>query len=532
MITLDQPNLPAILNRYYADMILNLCDKNIYDQSKYAVGLKNPKPGPVLNTVIPGIQGGASLALGTYFYVVVAMFAGEDSMASLEIEATLTGSQNSTTLTWAAVPGAVGYKIYRAVASGQYANTLIQIINNGATTSFVDTGYLDQLGTPVAFQLQITGQVTPAAVYEVLVFVALKGGQAQQTDTINTDVNGNFAFNFSPQGGSNEVYVYVSGQGRSASVYVNSYNLHLFLEMIAQEMLNNWQTTIQRAWITPQLYPAQDLFSGNTIQSSDVDFQSAWGALTSLVNDSTITSQYRALVQAMVSSYRKATTLQALLDVFNEFQTASNLNWIVFYDIGNEAFRLGNTYLAFSVVRSGPSVPSLEFAWTGGLVNINNQKRYVEPGNYTIPGPIPAAVFVYVDGSLDANGYLNVLFDAELTLGADLAPTGLPNNVKVLAVILTDGSSDITDIAGNCALTSSTGPKGPGYGPYMCGPTFISRRARLNGRQYKYSRFLMYMPNLISVAPAVVQSVKNLLSDMKPAKMTILFGYNGLFQEI
>jgi sugar lactone lactonase YvrE len=96
--------------------------------------------------------------------------------------------------------------------------------------------------------------------------------------------------------------------------------------------------------------------------------------------------------------------------------------------------------------------------------------------------------------------------------------------VKVLAIILTDGNSDIIDIAGNCTLTSRSGPRGTGHGPYLVGPTFISRRARLNGRGYKYSRFLMYMPNLLSQAPNIIKSVKNLISDMKPAKMTVLFG--------
>lgn len=525
-ITLNQPNLPAIVNRYYADMLLNLTDQNIYDQSRYAIGLKSPKMGPVLNAAVPQTNVGASLALGTYFYVVAATFAdNRDSMASLEVSSVLTGTKNSAALKWATVPGATGYKVYRATASGQYANTLIQTIVGGAISTFLDTGYLVQTGTPVAFQLQIKGQVTPAGTYQVNVFLSSQGKQAKQIDTIGTDATGKFAFDFSPQGGTSEVYVTVSGQGRSASVYVNAYNIHLFLEMIAEEMLNNWQETIRRSWITPQLYPGRDLFSSATIQSSDIDFQNAWGVLTSVVNDASIANQYRALVQAMVLSYRKATTLDALLDVFNQFQTATDLHWIVFYDVDNTAFRLGNGALKFSVTRSGPSVPSLTFEWNGGLVSFNKKQAYLPDGSYTISGSIlPRYVFVYVDGTLDANGYLKWWIDPEISLGHNLAPQHLAENVKVLAVVHTNGIDDITDIAGNCALTSLSGPNGPGYGPYLCGPTFISRRARLNGRQYKYSRFLMYMPNLISQVPVVIQSVKNLLSDMKPAKMTILFG--------
>ena len=195
-LILNQPNLPAIVNRYYADMLQNLCDKNIYDQSVYAVGLKSPKMGPVLNSAVPAVTGGASLATGSHYYVVVAMFADEDSMASLEVKTVVSGANNSANLTWSAVVGAVGYKVYRTETSGFYVNSLIRVINNGATTTFTDTGYLLQDGTPVAFQLQITGQVTPAGSYQVAIFLSRQGNAAQQIDTINTDANGKFAFNF------------------------------------------------------------------------------------------------------------------------------------------------------------------------------------------------------------------------------------------------------------------------------------------------------------------------------------------------
>jgi hypothetical protein len=481
--------------------------------------------GPALNSAAPQNTGGASLAAGTYFYVVVAMFSAQDSMASLEISAVVAGSNNSAYLVWATVPGAVGYKIYRSTASGQYANTLIQTILNGAISNFLDTGYLAQSGSPVAFQLKITGQVSPAGAYQVGVFLSSQGNQAKQIDAVNTDVNGNFSFAFNPTNGTNEVYATVSGQ-RSESVYVNSYNLHLFLEMVAQEMLNNFQPALQESWITPQLYPSQDLFSETTIQSSDIDFQNAWGILTSVVNDPSIASQYRALVQAMVLSYRKATTFQALLDIFNNFQTNPNKNGIVFYD-KSCGFRLGKTYLNFSVTRSAPNVPSTTFAWTGGLVNFKNKKRYVQAGSYWIAnsfGILPSSVFVYLDGTYDANGYWIVKFDLEYLNMPYSLPVNLPNNSKVLVLVLTNQVNDIIDIGGNGAITSLSGPNGIGNGPYMCGPDFISRRARLNGRGYKYSRFLIYMDDLISDAPAVIQSIENLYSDMKPAKMTILFG--------
>lgn len=526
-ITLNQPNLTAILNRYYADMLLNLTDKNIYDQSKYAIGLKSPKLGPVLNTAIPQTNGGSFLALGTYFYVVVAEFANEDSMASLEVSATLTGFQNSAFLTWAIVPNAIGYKVYRATVSGQYANSLVATIIGGGISTYLDTGILTSFGTPVAFQLQITGNVTPPAAYEINVFLSSKGNVAKQIDTIDTDPNGNFKFNFNPLSGTNEVYVTVSGQGRSESVYVNSYNIHLFLEMIGQDMLDNWQTALQRAWITPQLFPAQDLFSSAIVKSSDADFKDAWGAFTSVVDCAALNGNYRTFVQSVLGIYKKATTVEALKEIYALYDFGRfDINFIP-YDEDNTACKLG-TSLKFFVTRPMVGNPSLVYNWNGANIYFNGQRGYVPPGSATVVDPTQGWTAVYIDGTRDVNGNFNV-FALDQSAGGALELSGLPPNVLVLAVIVTNFVNDIINIAGMGRLTSVSSPwKGPGNGPYKCGPTFICNGARLNSRGYKYSRMMIWMGATGGPIDSVlVNSIIALFKDVKPAKRTIILGIGG-----
>lgn len=98
---------------------------------------------PALSSVVTSATGG-TLAAGTYYYVVTAIFSQGESTRSNELSVVTTGTTSSNTVTWTAVSGATGYRIYRGTTpAGQ--DTYYAV---GAVTSFVDTGAAGTAGTP------------------------------------------------------------------------------------------------------------------------------------------------------------------------------------------------------------------------------------------------------------------------------------------------------------------------------------------------------------------------------------------------
>ena len=87
---------------------------------------------------------GGTFAAGTYFYMVSAITSGGESIGSIEAKVTIPAN-DQVDLSWTAVAGATGYKIYRSTTSGGETATtpnaqLVTTINNGATTTFTDSG--------------------------------------------------------------------------------------------------------------------------------------------------------------------------------------------------------------------------------------------------------------------------------------------------------------------------------------------------------------------------------------------------------
>jgi hypothetical protein len=72
---------------------------------------------PVQSAAATATTGG-TLAAGTYFYVITALNALGETVASNEVSITTTGTTSKNTLTWAAVTGATGYRVYRGAAAG------------------------------------------------------------------------------------------------------------------------------------------------------------------------------------------------------------------------------------------------------------------------------------------------------------------------------------------------------------------------------------------------------------------------------
>lgn len=108
---------------------------------------------------------GGTLAAGSYFWVVTAITAAGETMASNEVTATLSGSTSSAALTWTLPAGATGAKVYRGTAAGA-EDTLVATL--GAVTTYTDTGAAGSAATPPASDSTGTSEtVTHLAFYDV-----------------------------------------------------------------------------------------------------------------------------------------------------------------------------------------------------------------------------------------------------------------------------------------------------------------------------------------------------------------------------
>lgn len=98
---------------------------------------------PPNDLAVSGATTGGTFTAGHYYWVITATnFAGE-TIASNEVNATLTGQTSSAVLSWTLPDGATGIRIYRGTASGA-ENKLIAKL--GAVTTYTDTGSVGVTG--------------------------------------------------------------------------------------------------------------------------------------------------------------------------------------------------------------------------------------------------------------------------------------------------------------------------------------------------------------------------------------------------
>lgn len=120
-------------------------------------------PAVVQNNPSTSTTGG-TLPANTYYYVITALNANGETIASNEKAQTTTGSTSSNTLSWGAVAGATGYRIYRGTAVGA-ENVYYQV---GAVTTYLDTNAASTGGAPptsngayVSVSQQVGSEGTP-----------------------------------------------------------------------------------------------------------------------------------------------------------------------------------------------------------------------------------------------------------------------------------------------------------------------------------------------------------------------------------
>jgi hypothetical protein len=99
-----------------------------------------------ITAATPSAAGG-TLADGTYYYQVTALNGGNESAPSNEVFATVTGGgSGSVALTWTAVSGATGYRVYRGTAAGVES----VFYAPGAVTTYTDINAASSVGSPPA----------------------------------------------------------------------------------------------------------------------------------------------------------------------------------------------------------------------------------------------------------------------------------------------------------------------------------------------------------------------------------------------
>jgi hypothetical protein len=167
-------------------------------ENLYVNGTVTALPAPVVNAPTTSTTGG-TLAAGTYYYKVTALGAVGETIGSSEVSVVTTGTTSSNTLTWAAISGATGYRVYRGTAAGAESVYLAA----GNATTFTDTGAAGTAGTvPVS-----NTAVGTFSVYGVPVSVAL--GDSASTVASKIAATAGFIALFSSVTVSGPVVTYV-----------------------------------------------------------------------------------------------------------------------------------------------------------------------------------------------------------------------------------------------------------------------------------------------------------------------------------
>lgn len=129
---------------------------------------------------------GGSMSAGTYYFVVVALDnTGAESSLSNQLGFTATGSTSSDSIKWAAVPGAVSYKVYKGTVSGTYTEYF-------ATTGLFIfyTGAAGTAGSPSTFGTAYQFRFTANGAFKAPSIITAAGTTGDQTiNRMNGTVN-------------------------------------------------------------------------------------------------------------------------------------------------------------------------------------------------------------------------------------------------------------------------------------------------------------------------------------------------------
>jgi hypothetical protein len=167
MFTLETPELPAAADGFLAGVnVIDGAGHALFATTKYELPLDGQNrdvplsagavAAPVLTKGATNATGG-TFGAGTFYWKLTAVTGYGETAGSNEVSATLvaTGSQ---VLSWAAVPGATLYRLYRGTAAGA-ENVLVTTVT-AAVLTYTDTG---SAGTAQTVPAASTAGPAPAA---------------------------------------------------------------------------------------------------------------------------------------------------------------------------------------------------------------------------------------------------------------------------------------------------------------------------------------------------------------------------------
>jgi len=94
--------------------------------------------------------GGIWGATGLVYWVVTAVNASGETVASLEVSINVDDTTKKVTLTWEQAPGATGYKVFRTTDPGVYgASSRRATLSGIGSTTYIDDGDALAAGTPL-----------------------------------------------------------------------------------------------------------------------------------------------------------------------------------------------------------------------------------------------------------------------------------------------------------------------------------------------------------------------------------------------
>jgi hypothetical protein len=102
------------------------------------MGIALERLAPPVQAALATATTGGTITAGTYRYVVTALNAAGETIASNEQTIVTTGATSTVTVTWGAVTGATGYKLYKTAAGGATGTELLYK-TVGLVVSDIDT---------------------------------------------------------------------------------------------------------------------------------------------------------------------------------------------------------------------------------------------------------------------------------------------------------------------------------------------------------------------------------------------------------
>lgn len=163
------------------------------------MGIAVEQLAPPVQSALATATSGGTITAGTYRYVLTAINANGETTASNEQTIVTTGSTSTVTVTWAAVTGATGYKLYKTAAGGATGTELLYK-TVGLVTTDIDTSPGSPTGAfPTSSTAMNPGVYAPPTKYIPFMSESLTSTQAtiwrrpirQSADIIGA-VPGNF----------------------------------------------------------------------------------------------------------------------------------------------------------------------------------------------------------------------------------------------------------------------------------------------------------------------------------------------------